>query len=292
MKKVSYYLVAAVAAALVVCFWGLHSCKGCGGPDDEKDSTNMELSELPLNITVYIDLSDRIVHPGQPSQIEKDTAMIGHVVNYFVEKTKQSENGLQESKNAIKILFYPAPTAGLMVKCADELVLDIPKIPEGTERLHKVMKAKETFQKNLEQIYQQAITDGNFIGCDIWGFFSYGKAKQQCVREGYRNIMFVLTDGYVYHKNNIVQKGDSSRFILPKVLNNPKAALEVVSQSGLENLEVAIMEIQPEDPKHLPKMKSMLENWLIDMGVKPENIIVEETGLPASTRVTVDNILK
>lgn len=286
MKRLLLVTMTVITVIIIYCIYSCNS--GDGKKENPPEIPNQN---LPLNITIYIDLSDRIIHSGQPSQVEKDTAMISYIVNYFVEKTRQFEKGLQESKNAIKVLFFPPPTVASMVKCADELNLDVPKVQEGVERRDKVLNAKATFQKNLEHIYQQAIAENSFIGCDIWGFFSYGKAKQQCVKEGYRNILFILTDGYVYHKDNISQQGDTSTFILPKVLDNPNAALEVVKQNELENLEVAIMEIQPNNPKHLPKMKSMLKNWLVDMGMKPDNITIEETDLPANTRIVIDKLL-
>ena len=269
-------------------------CISCGGGSG---TAPVEAeAEKPLNITIFVDLSDRLINGGVPTQVEKDTAIVGHIADYFLKKTRESQEGLQESKNAIQVLFYPAPQSADMVKCASELVVDIPKCTEGKVRRDKVLGIKESFLRNLDQIYNQAMTDNNFVGCDIWGFFSYKKVDAPCIRSGYRNVLFILTDGYIYDSNtaNIVNK-DTFTYIAPKmmpqILNNPKFGLKVERHTGLEDLEIAVMEVAPTDPKHLPKMKTILDNWFKDMGATEENITIVETGLPANTRTYIDGIL-
>lgn len=278
------YITFALAISVLCCI----SCGGGSGTIP---------AEKPLNITIFVDLSDRLINGGVPAQIEKDTAIVGHIAEYFLKKTRESEEGLQESKNAIQVLFYPAPQSATMIKCADELVVDIPKCPEGKVRRDKVLGIKESFQRNLGQIYNQAVTDNNFVGCDIWGFFSYEKVDAPCIRPEYRNILFVITDGYVYDRNTaIIVNKDTFTYIAPKmmpqILNNPKFGLKVERHTGLEDLEIAVMEVNPTDPKHLPKMKTILCNWFKDMGAAEKNIKIVETGLPANTRTYIDGILK
>ncbi|MBQ4485221.1 MAG: hypothetical protein II934_09530 [Prevotella sp.] len=220
--------------------------------------------------------------------MEKDTAIVGYIADYFLKESK--DNGIQESQNRIKVLFYPEPQGTAMVKCADDLNVDIQKCKEGAERKNKVKNVKETFQKSLEQVYTQAIKDSNFPGCDIWGFFSNKKVDIHCISDNHRNILFVLTDGYILDEKTMERNGDISNYISSKILTNPNAELEV-GRTGLENLEVAILEINPQDPKHLKKMTSMIENWLKGMGIKEENITISDTGLPVNTKRVIESFL-
>lgn len=257
----------------------LNNCDSCTNHND----TISEHQAQPLNITIFIDLSDRIKHEGQPTQIEKDTAIIGRIAEYFYADAKACESGLQYSKDIIKVLFYPAPSDAEMVKCSENLVLDIQECKEGKERKDRIKTIKETFQNNLEKVYSLALQANSFPGCDIWGFFSYKKVDAQCIKKGYRNIMFILTDGYIYHESTKEVNGNKYTYIMPHVLDNPNAELKV-DRNGLEDLEIVMLEIQPENPRHLVPMKNIITKWFVDMGVKPENVNIEETGLPAQTK--------
>lgn len=276
MKTKSFFSTIAFACVLVFT-----SCK----PTEKPQSSE---TKKPINITIFIDLSDRILKNEQLAQMEKDTAIVGYIADYFLKESK--DNGIQESQNRIKVLFYPEPQGTAMVKCADDLNVDIQKCKEGAERKNKVKNVKETFQKSLEQVYTQAIKDSNFPGCDIWGFFSNKKVDIHCISDNHRNILFVLTDGYILDEKTMERNGDISNYISSKILTNPNAELEV-GRTGLENLEVAFLEINPQDPKHLKKMTSMIENWLKGMGIKEENITISDTGLPVNTKRVIESFL-
>ncbi|MBR1687951.1 MAG: hypothetical protein IJ710_05370 [Prevotella sp.] len=271
----------------VVCTAANLSCSGSGGSKNAEATT--EDTDKPLNITIFIDLSDRLVQASQPSQIERDTALVGYIADCFFAMTKESDGGIQDSKNRIKVLFSPEPNATAMAKCAEDLILDIQKCREGAERKARVKGVKQAFQTSLAQIYSQAIEDNDFHGCDIWGFFSNKKVDTHCISDGYRNILIVLTDGYLFDDKTKAINGDTSVFIVPKILQNPNAALKV-ARNDLKNLEVLILEINPE-PKYLPKMKSMLENWLVGMGLNADDIKIEDTGLPAHKRDIIERFL-
>ena len=129
------------------------------------------------------------------------------------------------------------------------------------------------------------------MGCDIWDFFSNKDVDRLCIRSGFRNILVILTDGYLYHKGDMLKEGNAYSYVLSQTLENPNSSL-IVKRTGLDSLEVRILEINPKDIKKQPKMVEVLENWLKGMGVKAENITVYHTDLPTHTRTVIENFLR
>ena len=127
----------------------------------------------------------------------------------------------------------------------------------------------------------------NWIGSDIWGFFKK-QIDTYCIREDARNIIVILTDGYLFYAPNKIKDGDNYNYILPQTLMNPNSGL-IVSRQGLENIEVLMLEINPYDPKHQDKIESVLQNWLKDMGV--QKMFVGETDQPSNTKLIIDKFM-
>jgi len=275
------------------------SCGGSGSknakPISDVAESTVSQSGKPLNISIFLDLSDRLKRDLSPSQKERDLAIVGHIADYFRAQTVGPQ--ILKSRNNIKVFFYPAPNSSDIATLAEDLSIDITKF-NGVER--RVVldgdanqgkpSLKERFNKNLSAIYDKALDAKEFPGCDIWDFFSNKNVDTQCIREGFRNILVVLTDGYLYDEKHKVQRGDSLSWVTASSLRNPKTAL-IVNRKGLDDLEVRILEVNPTDINHRDHLVSVLENWLKGMGVKKENITVSETGLPINTQTIIDSFL-
>lgn len=254
---------------------------------DEKPT---QPSEKPLNISVFIDLSDRLVRNMQPDQMYRDTAIVGFLADYF--KAKNLNPKILSSKDNMKVFFYPAPQSTDIATLAQGLSVDM-SILKGVEKKKAILSMKQNFQNNLAQIYSKAIEDGNnhkWPGCDIWGFFSNEqKVNAQCLREGYRNILIILTDGYLYDEKNKIKDGEHGySYVLPQTLKDPDSYL-IVKNEGLEDLEVRILEVNPYNTQEGYKLVPVLENWLKAMGVK--EITVAETDLPTHTQTIIKSFL-
>ena len=130
--------------------------------------------------------------------------------------------------------------------------------------------------------------DKNWIGSDIWGFFKK-QVDTYCIREDARNVIVILTDGYLFYAPNKQKDGNNYSYILPQTLTNPNSGL-IVSRQGLEDLEVLMLEINPYDPKHQDQMEAILQNWFKNMGV--QNMYVGETDQPSNTKLIIDKFLK
>ena len=284
---------------VILAIIALASCRDSGSKKAESagEATRNGVSQTdkPLNISIYLDLSDRLKRDLTPSQKERDLAIVGHIADYFRAQTVGPK--ILQSKNNIKVFFYPAPNSSDIATLAEDLCIDITKFNGVEKRVVLDGNAnqgkpslKERFNKNLSAIYDKTLEANQWPGCDIWDFFSNKQVDAQCMREGFRNILIILTDGYLFDEKHKVQHDDSLSWVTASSLKNPNTAL-IVNRKGLDNLEVRILEVNPTDINHRDKLVSVLENWLKGMGVKEENITVSQTDLPSNTQTIVDSFL-
>ena len=170
----------------------------CNSPQKSKQ----KVVEKPLNISVFLDLSDRLTRKIEPSQMSRDTAIIGYIVDYFKAHTLGPQ--ILQSKNSIKIFFYPAPHSSDIATLANELSVNMEQY-NGKDKRITLENMKAKFQGNLTQIYNKTISEENWIGCDIWDFFNSRKVDSQCIKKDARNILIILTDGYLFDQNNNIR---------------------------------------------------------------------------------------
>lgn len=264
-----------LATTTILC-----STISCGRDGHHSTPTNK-----PLNITIYLDLSDRLTRDLQPNQKERDIA----IVNKFVQTFKDAcvKDKIIRTKNHMRVIFYPSPNSSEIATLASVLEVDMAKL-KGKEKKKALQEMDKRFTNSLSQIYDETLKAKKWIGSDIWGFFSNKKVDELCMRNGYRNILVVLTDGYLFHANNKVKTGNAYSYVLPQTLQNPKSSL-IVKRKGLNNLEVLMLEVNPYDPKAHDKMQSVLENWFKGMGVK--RFVVSETDLASNTATVIENFI-
>ena len=253
----------------------------------DKKKNNENTTQRPLNISIYLDLSDRLVRDMQPSQVSRDTAAVGYILDYFKRQTMGPH--ILQSQNRLKVFFYPSPNSSDIATLAGELDINMAQL-KGVEKRKKLESMKSLFQKNLSQIYNKTISEHEWIGCDIWDFFSSKKVDAQCIKNGARNILIILTDGYLYAANNKIKEGNAYSYILPQTLK--EEAPLIVRRKGLENLEVGVFEINPYSKEEGYKLILILENWLKNMGISEEHLVVAETDLPTNTQTLLKSFLE
>lgn len=253
----------------------------------DKKKNNENTTQRPLNISIYLDLSDRLVRDMQPSQVSRDTAAVGYILDYFKRQTMGPH--ILQSQNRLKVFFYPSPNSSDIATLAGELDINMAQL-KGVEKRKKLESMKSLFQKNLSQIYNKTISEHEWIGCDIWDFFSSKKVDAQCIKNGARNILIILTDGYLYAANNKIKEGNAYSYILPQTLK--EEAPLIVRRKGLENLEVGVFEINPYSKEEGYKLIPILENWLKNMGISEEHLVVAETDLPTNTQTLLKSFLE
>lgn len=282
-----------IAVAYAICLCTAWMVSACGNSTANPESTTTQSTSstraatpLPLNLTVYLDLSDRIVKvKGAATQLENDTALISCIFESFLNRCKKN---ILKNNDQFKILFYPQPNQPDINAIAKSLTLDLSKV-EVTQKKKAVINFQNSYRNNLLSIYNSTIESQNWIGSDIWGFFSNKKVDQQCIREGYRNVLVIITDGYLYHASNKIVEGNAYSYILPQTLAQPNSSL-IVKRDGLENLEVLLLEITPSTPTEYTRMNKILTDWFTSMGVS--KLSINETDIPANTEVIINNFLQ
>lgn len=284
-RIISLLAIAGVIFGIVATSLVNSSCRHDPKPDAEP---------TPINLSVFLDLSDRLdstCNGNYPvSQMTRDTAIIEALVDLFIDTCKVHK--ISECKNHFQILFHPTPNTSDIATMAANLNVDMAKTTNPGDKKKKLMAMKSDFSRSLSLIYNQTLKDKNWLGSDIWGFFCNKNAKVDdlCIRKGYRNVLVVLTDGYIYHENNKQQDGSSYSYVLPKLIDTVPDLLLIASRKDLDSLEVLMLEINPGKPVHQVKLISVLEDWLKSMGVK--HYAVSETGMPSDTRTIIDNFFK
>lgn len=271
---------------LMMCFVIiLMSCGSKGNNVNNKgEDTQTNNTIKPLNISIYLDLSDRLERKMVPSQKNRDI----EIVNYMAEilKNHAVEQKILPSRDRIKVFFYPAPNDSKIDLLSKDLEMDLSKA-QPAEKKQLLLNFQEKFSTSLSKIYDATLQGKNWIGSDIWGFFKK-QIDTYCIREDARNIIVILTDGYLFYAPNKIKDGDNYNYILPQTLMNPNSGL-IVSRQGLENIEVLMLEINTYDPKHQDKIESVLQNWLKDMGV--QKMFVGETDQPSNTKLIIDKFM-
>ncbi len=274
-----------------VSFYGNHS-KANETQDKSSTSQKVKQSSQPLNLIILLDLSDRLVHNNIVPQKDNDIELIKHIL-YTFKYNSFHPGPFMKCKNHFQIIFYPSPTGSPQISSlANQMDIDLAPLAAGAKK-KAINDAESNIPSALSRIYDQTIQNKKWVGCDIWGLFSYGKIDNICIRKGYRNVLVILSDGYIYHQDNKQKQGNNYSYILPQTLK--------VSGSGLingrdkklpqlNNLEVLILEVNPYDIKDFPKMQNIISNWLGAMGVIKYQIVT--TDLPVNTKPVIDNFLK
>lgn len=282
MKRTMFFAVAIAAALLLSQITVSCGSRTKENPTEDTADKNTASNDRALNITVYLDLSDRIVRELTPSQTERDISIVQHVAEIFKKESLGPQ--LLHTRNHLKVMFYPTPNSSEIASIAQSLDVDLEAI-DVKERRATLENLSDKFKQNLTQVYSQTIQDENWPGSDIWGFFDRKVVDQQCVKSDSRNILVILTDGYIFDATNKQKQGNSYNYILPKNLDAMESV--ITSRKGLGNLEVLMLEVNPYQQAQRTKMISLLEKWFKDMEVS--NFVVADTDLPSNTNTVIDN---
>lgn len=276
------FSIGQMAFLIVVISMLMSSCQSC---TTSKDDSN---GPQPLNLSVYLDLSDRLIREMAPNQTYRDTAVINYLVDYFVKNTMGPQ--ILKSQNKMKVFFYPTPNNSEIAMLAQGLSVDIGS-KQGVARREALDAMKGVFQNSLSHIYEETLEEKNWIGCDIWDFFSSKKVDNLCIKPGARNILVILTDGYIFASNNKIKEGNAYSYILPQTLSAGGLLIDRrKGDLGGKGLEVLMLEVNPYDPKQRDVMVSTIEEWFSSMGI--EKFVVAETEANlTNTKTIIDNFL-
>lgn len=273
-----------------LCFALLgYSCSSEGNPsgkDLNSDSISVVIHK-PLNLTVFIDLSDRIEkNTNNVSSVEKDLAIFKHLTARFKEKANKEK--IVPCKDRMEVFFYPAPADSNIIQLSNTLEIDFAKT-DFKDKKEILITFEKTWNSALARIYSQAKEDKKYTGADIYGFFGK-KINTQCVLPNYRNVLIILSDGYPYNGEK-PQKSDNHEYTYitsKKLIEDPNAKLKHLSVD-LSNLEILLLEVDEERQGDFYTLQNIWTDWL--NGMKVKRFQMAETDLPNQTRKALDAFL-
>ncbi len=246
-----------------------------------------------LNISILLDLSDRI---EQPKSIEKDVAYLGSLSKAFVNHIKTKKLVFLEDR--IQLFFNPEPSSSAINEIAKNLKISFTKntpqeLIEQTQTLYQnePLKLYEFAKKDSEGI------KGNYPGSDIWRFFK-DNVRDYSMDNCHRNILVILTDGYMYYDKTEMKEGGRTSYLTPNYLSklnlkksNWKEEMQkqdlgfIPAAKDLHDLEVLVIGINSlndDNPYALDIIQEYWSQWFKEMGVVEGNYKIKNAVIPSN----------
>ncbi len=291
---------------LIVISSFLGSCKNQEKDEKEETIENTKKKDISdnLNISLLLDLSDRISPTKYPNPTMefylRDVGYINSVSDAFTEHIRTKK--VVRAHDKIQLFFDPAPFNPEINKISKDLKIEINKNNISKEMINKT---KTIYATNPLKIYDLAIKDQHYIGSDTWKFFK-DKVNDYCIEDNYRNILVILTDGYIYFENSKIKEANLTTYLTPELirvnkLNSSDWSQKLTNQqlgfikanNDLSNLEILVLGINPnpKNPYEEDVIKAYWANWFESMKVKKYEI--RNADLPSNiNKVIKDFILK
>ncbi len=286
-----------VIISILFLVWVFNSCS-----NKEKET---KPGYQQYNITVLLDLSDRIKPDLHPDQVQRDKEIILTVVDIIKQNIKSK--GLINSFDKIKVIFYPEHEAPQFSQIASNLNIDFESLAIKDRKI-KYHSIDSIFKSNLNSLYNDAVQQKNFSGADIWSFFK-DEVNQKCIinKKDYHNYLIILTDGYIYWKYTKNSIKNRFTYILPNsnqvaVFRNDPNWQEKFDEKDygllktgtqVKDLNVMVLEVNPvkEYPQDYDIIRKYLTKWFDEMGIKKDDFKILKTDYPSSTIPAVKEFL-
>lgn len=259
-----------------------------------------------LNLTILLDLSDRIEPTKYPTgnieHFERDIELVSYFAELF--KKDMEKKGAFKAKGKMKVIFSPRPQDSDLNQIASKLSVDLSKSNSPKDKKVIFDNVSTDFRKNLSKIYTKTIETKNYPGSDVWRFFKNDVADF-CIEDNdeYRNILVLITDGYLYHENSVSKQKNRSSSLLPRDIasnglrNNWEEKFEkndfgyISTRSDLKNLDVLVLEINPLEKYKNDEdvIKAYLTKWFNEMNVNSFKLC--NSDLPEYTKSKIDKFI-
>jgi len=251
-----------------------------------------------LNISFLLDLSDRIDPKKNPGIYQRDLQYIKSVQKAFTNHVKGKKMLLL--KDQMQVFFNPLPNIPNIDQLSDQLKVSFS--PQTSKK--DFLNIEKVYTDNPAKIYQSAIKDRNYVGSDIWRFFK-NNVREYCIKPQHRNILVILTDGYMYYKDTKIEEAGKSSYITPQFLNLKKLTTasyqSIMKQKNLgfiafpynlKDLEIVVLGINPsiKNPYEEDVIKQYWADWFKAMKVKKFELRI--TDLASSLEPVINNFIQ
>ncbi|MCH3883270.1 MULTISPECIES: hypothetical protein [Tenacibaculum] len=268
------------------------------------DCSGFNKNDENLNISILLDLSDRINPITNPNNsmdfFKRDIGYITSVSESF--QCHIANKKSRKINDNIKVFFEPESNIPELNTISTLLNL---KFNKDNSTIKKINSVSQIYQKNINDIYNIASQQKEYNGSNIWGFFK--NKVNDYIKEDHKNVLVILTDGYLYDKTNKGLKSGkkyanfTSNTIKNFKLNNSnwnatftKKNIGILpANENLGNLEVIVIGLnvdkKSKNPYELEIMKLLWENWFKDMGIT--NFAIKTADLPSNLDETIKKFL-
>ncbi|RZJ82553.1 MAG: hypothetical protein EOO47_00195 [Flavobacterium sp.] len=273
----------------------------CSSFNYEETIQNQIAKSQNLNISFLLDLSDRINPRKYPSTnmqyYQRDVEYINSIKRAFINHVKQKK--IVQLKDQMQVFFDPAPQNPLINKLSQQLKISFDR---NTSK-ENIKKVDKIFSEVPLKIYQSAIKDNKYIGSDIWRFFK-NRVQDYCIKDSRRNILVIITDGYMYHEDSKLIDKNKTSYLTPSLIKSKKLTTgnykEIIDKgrlgfipatTGLQNLEILVLGINPSksNPYEGEVINQYWLDWFKAMGVK--KAYLKFADLPADLDPVIQKII-
>jgi len=281
------------------------SLVACGGGNNNNNTNNTATTETPqekqLNISILLDLSDRISPKINPNAQKNDVENIKTITEFF--RVNMKRLNAYNAKGKIRVFLVPPPSNSEINSIVGKLNIDCSKM-DNKGRKDVYDNLTELYAQNLDEIYKETIATSAWIGSDIWRFFK-DDVKDYCIESdpNYRNILIILTDGYLYHEQSKYNTANRFAYLLNGNLakyrkQSWKQLVEqndfgiMTERNDLNELEVLVLEIKAENPNNKIDediLPFVWKKWFDEMNVSRYEVY--RSDLPANTKTRIDKFL-
>lgn len=218
-----------------------------------------------LNVVIAPDLSSRL---GKTDQVKTDIELIAHIWQCFQKAVEKKTKKKSQRKDFLMVDVTDKSQAngqfGLM---ANNLRFDLSTQTGVRTYLNTQFPI---FKSNISKLYQLGYNhqSGSDIKLFIEDFANTDKEKPSTLSERYRNVLVILTDGYLETPNRKPYDTDPAlnAGVVPVAVQNQ---ISIKSGIKLSNWEVIILEVRErKEGKHFDILKDAWIKWLSAMGVK------------------------
>lgn len=283
MKKINPHLalVFILLFIIITAFSTVHNSKKI--IVSSVTAANVASNDYNLNISILLDLSDRISLTKSPGAYKNDLGHISSIADAFVTHVRSKKIIMMNDQ--MQIYFEPTPSDSKINDVAQKLRIQLTK-NNSTKQFIESIKPK--YNKLSNELYNLALQNKQFIGSDIWGFVTT-KSGNYCIKDQSRNILIILTDGYMFHQNKKNIVGHKSTYITPALIKEfglNKNDYENKFRTGgygfitknkgqLAKLNILVVGIAPSksNPYDEELINLYWSSWFKEMGIKNFKII-------------------
>ncbi len=276
----------AIFSVLFLFLTFFHSCKNdkelpvIPKVKSEINTVKLSSNRPNLNISILLDLSDRINPKKYPnSSMEyylRDLGYVNSIAEAF-ETHLRNKRSITINDN-IQLFLDPEPSDRSLNDKINKLKMSFTRNNATKE---SIILTSKNYDSITKLIYENAIKDNKYVGSDTWKFFK-NKVKDYCIEDNSRNILIILTDGYIYHKDTKRKEHNKTTYLTQQSIRSSKLTDGnwetkfnendfgfIPATDNLSNLEVLVLGINP-DKKNQYEEDVIIKywgNWLDNMGV-------------------------